>query len=74
MSGFRKAMKRYGVHMTAIIIMIVVAIGVTSYLLSHQRFYLPAWVPVIGTDFYRVSADFSSAQAVTPGQLVQAIL
>jgi phospholipid/cholesterol/gamma-HCH transport system substrate-binding protein len=61
-------MKRYGVHMTAIIVMVVVAIGVTSFLLSHQRFYLPAWVPVIGTDFYRVSADFSSAQAVTPGQ------
>lgn len=68
MHGLRKAMKRYGVHMVAITVMVVVALGVTSFLLSHQRFYLPAWVPVIGTDFYRVSADFSSAQAVTPGQ------
>ena len=68
MAGLRKAMKRYGVHMTAIVVMVVIALGVTSYLLSHQRFYLPAWVPVVGTDFYRVSAEFSNAQAVQPGQ------
>jgi phospholipid/cholesterol/gamma-HCH transport system substrate-binding protein len=68
MAGLRKAFKRYGVHMAAIIILVVGALGVTSFLLSHQRFYLPAWVPVVGTDFYRVSAEFSSAQAVQPGQ------
>ncbi|MGH2906935.1 MAG: MCE family protein [Solirubrobacterales bacterium] len=61
-------MKRYGVHMSAIILLVVLAIGVTGYLLSHQRFYLPAWVPVVGTDFYHVTAEFSNAQAVTPGQ------
>lgn len=68
MDGFRKAMKRYGVHMTAIIVLVVVSLGIAGYLLSNQRFYLPAWVPVLGTDFYVVDAEFSSAQAVTPGQ------
>ncbi|MFT4048734.1 MAG: MlaD family protein [Solirubrobacterales bacterium] len=61
-------MKRYGVHLAAIVVLVVVSLGVGSYILSHQRLYLPAWVPVIGTDFYTVNAQFTSAQAVTPGQ------
>lgn len=61
-------MKRYGVHLAAIVILVVTSLGVGSYILSHQRLYLPAWVPVIGTDFYTVNAEFTSAQAVTPGQ------
>jgi phospholipid/cholesterol/gamma-HCH transport system substrate-binding protein len=61
-------MKRYAVHMAAIVVMIIVALSIAGYLLSHQRFYLPAWVPVLGTDFYSVSAEFETAQAVTPGQ------
>lgn len=68
MDGLRKAMKRYGVHMAAVVILVIVSLGVASYLLSNQRFYLPAWVPVIGTDFYTVEAEFASAQAVMPGQ------
>src|SRR6186997_1517105 len=68
MHGLRKAMKRYGVHMAAIVILVIVSLGIAGYLLSNQRFYLPAWVPVIGTDFYVVEAEFSNAQAVTPGQ------
>lgn len=68
MDGLRKSMKRYGVHLAAIVILVVSSLGITAYILSHQRLYLPAWVPVIGTDFYVVHAEFSSAQAVTPGQ------
>ena len=36
----------------AILFLVVVAAGVAGYILSNQRFYLPAWVPVVGTDFY----------------------
>ncbi len=39
-----------------------------GYILSNQRFYLPAWVPVLGTDFFELKAEFSTAQSVTPGQ------
>jgi phospholipid/cholesterol/gamma-HCH transport system substrate-binding protein len=52
----------------AILFMILVAAGVAGYILSQQRFYLPAWVPVVGTDFYTVKAELESAQAVVPGQ------
>lgn len=68
MHGLRKSMKRYGVHLAAIVILVVSSLGVAGYILSHQRLYLPSWVPVIGTDFYVVHAQFASAQAVTPGQ------
>jgi phospholipid/cholesterol/gamma-HCH transport system substrate-binding protein len=52
----------------AIICLLVGALAVTTYLLTQQRFYLPAWVPVIGTDFYEVKAELPTAQAVVPGQ------
>jgi phospholipid/cholesterol/gamma-HCH transport system substrate-binding protein len=46
----------------------VLAMFVGGYILSNQRFYLPAWVPVLGTDFFELKAEFSTAQSVTPGQ------
>jgi phospholipid/cholesterol/gamma-HCH transport system substrate-binding protein len=52
----------------AIICLLVGALGVVGSILSQQRFYLPAWVPVLGTDFYEVKADLQTAQAVVPGQ------
>ncbi|MSX01869.1 MAG: MCE family protein [Actinobacteria bacterium] len=52
----------------AIGVVALVAALVGGYILSNQRFYLPAWVPVIGSDFVDYNAEFSTAQAVTPGQ------
>lgn len=68
MENLRKATKRYGVHLAAIVILVVASLGIAGYVLSNQRLYLPAWVPVIGSDFYVVHAQFASVQAVTPGQ------
>jgi phospholipid/cholesterol/gamma-HCH transport system substrate-binding protein len=52
----------------AIAVLFLIAIGVSAYILGHQRLYLPGWVPGIGTNFYKVNAEFSTAQAVVPGQ------
>ena len=52
----------------ALLFLLVVSLGIAGYILSNQRFYLPAWVPVIGTDFYEVKAELPTAQAVVPGQ------
>lgn len=52
----------------AIVAIVLLASGVATYILSHQRFYLPSWVPVVGKDFYTVYAQFETAQAVMPGQ------
>lgn len=68
MQAIRKAAQRYGIYLAVIIALVVSSIAVTTYVLSNQRLHLPAWVPVVGTDFYVVHARFVSAQAVTPGQ------
>jgi phospholipid/cholesterol/gamma-HCH transport system substrate-binding protein len=52
----------------AMIFLAVVALAIGGYILSNQRFYLPAWVPLVGTDFYTVDAELQTAQAVVPGQ------
>jgi phospholipid/cholesterol/gamma-HCH transport system substrate-binding protein len=52
----------------AIIGLVILALVTVGYILSQQRFYLPGWVPVIGTDFYVVKAELPTGQAVVPGQ------
>jgi phospholipid/cholesterol/gamma-HCH transport system substrate-binding protein len=52
----------------AVIVLVIVGILVTAFVLSNQRFYLPAWVPFVGTDFFTVKGEFATAQSVTPGQ------
>jgi phospholipid/cholesterol/gamma-HCH transport system substrate-binding protein len=52
----------------AIICLLIGALAVATFLLTQERFYLPAWVPLIGTDFYEVKAELPTAQAVVPGQ------
>ena len=63
-----RAIRKHLRDFLAIIFLVVVAAGVAGYILSNQRFYLPAWVPVVGTDFYKVEAELETAQAVVPGQ------
>lgn len=62
------AIKKHLWDFVAILVIAFIGLVVGSYILSNQRFYLPAWVPVIGSDFVDYEAEFSTAQAVTPGQ------
>jgi len=64
----RQAIRKHLRDFIAILLLVVVAAGVAGYILSNQRFYLPAWVPGIGSDFYTVDAEFETGQAVVPGQ------
>jgi phospholipid/cholesterol/gamma-HCH transport system substrate-binding protein len=52
----------------ALLFLLVGSLGIAGYILSNQRFYLPAWVPVVGTDFYEVKVELPTSQAVVPGQ------
>src|SRR5919198_391833 len=52
----------------AIIVLIVLALVISGFILSHQRFYLPGWVPVLGSDFFDLKGEFQTAQSVMPGQ------
>lgn len=62
------AIRKHFKDFVAIIALVVLAIFVSSYILTNQRLTLPAWVPVIGKDFYEFKGEFTTAQAVTPGQ------
>jgi phospholipid/cholesterol/gamma-HCH transport system substrate-binding protein len=64
----RRAIRKHLRDFIAIVMVAVVALAVAGYVLSNQRFYLPSWVPLVGTDFYTVKAELSTAQAVVPGQ------
>ena len=64
----KRAIRAHMRDFIAVGVLFLIAIGVSSYILSNQRLYLPKWVPFIGTDFYKVNAEFSTAQAVVPGQ------
>jgi phospholipid/cholesterol/gamma-HCH transport system substrate-binding protein len=63
-----KAIRDHARDFVAIIFLLVLSIAVSSYILTNQRFHLPAWVPVVGKEFFELKAEFPSALAVTPGQ------
>ena len=62
------AIRKHWLDFVAIIGLIVIAGAVAVFILGKQRLTLPAWVPLIGKDFFVVNAELSTAQAVTPGQ------
>jgi phospholipid/cholesterol/gamma-HCH transport system substrate-binding protein len=64
----RTAISKHMRDFLSIILLFVVALGVGGYILSNQRFYLPKWVPFVGSDYVKYKADFATAQSVTPGQ------
>jgi phospholipid/cholesterol/gamma-HCH transport system substrate-binding protein len=64
----KRAIKNHLRDFIALAALFLIGLGVSAFILSHQRLYLPSWVPGIGTDFYKVKAEFSTAQAVVPGQ------
>jgi phospholipid/cholesterol/gamma-HCH transport system substrate-binding protein len=64
----RRQIREHARVFVAILFLFVAAVGIAGYILSNQRFYLPGWVPVLGTEFYEVSAELPTGQAVVPGQ------
>jgi phospholipid/cholesterol/gamma-HCH transport system substrate-binding protein len=64
----KKAIEKHLRDFLALFFMALVALGVTSYILSQQRFHLPKWVPAVGSDFYKLNVELQTGQAVVPGQ------
>ncbi len=52
----------------AIALLTLAAITMTLWIFTQQKASLPAWAPLVGEDFDHITADFTTAQAVTPGQ------
>jgi phospholipid/cholesterol/gamma-HCH transport system substrate-binding protein len=64
----RRALRAHMRDVVAIILLFAAALFATTVILINQRTSLPGWVPLIGTDRFELKAEFSTAQAVTPGQ------
>ncbi|MGB7588759.1 MAG: MlaD family protein [Solirubrobacterales bacterium] len=69
---FRTALRRqargHGKDSVAIVVLTVAAIVMTLWIFTQQKASLPSWAPLVGESFANLSGDFTSAQAVTPGQ------
>ena len=63
-----RQIRKHARSFAALVALFLVAIAVSAYILGNERLTAPSWVPFIGKSFYTVNAEFSTAQAVVPGQ------
>jgi phospholipid/cholesterol/gamma-HCH transport system substrate-binding protein len=52
----------------AIVVLAFAGIVMMLGIFTQQKASLPAWLPFVGEEFEHISAEFTTAQAVTPGQ------
>ena len=52
----------------AILLLGLVGLAMMLGIFTQQKASLPAWLPFVGEEFEQISAEFQTAQAVTPGQ------
>jgi phospholipid/cholesterol/gamma-HCH transport system substrate-binding protein len=64
----RRAIREHLRDFVAIGILVVLAVVTTGVILASQTTILPSWIPLLGEERFELKAEFSSAQAVTPGQ------
>jgi phospholipid/cholesterol/gamma-HCH transport system substrate-binding protein len=71
-SHFRSSLSRQsrGRSKDTIAIFVLAAAGIvmTLWIFTQQKASLPSWVPVVGEEFEHITGEFTTAQAVTPGQ------
>jgi phospholipid/cholesterol/gamma-HCH transport system substrate-binding protein len=69
---FRASLSRQargrGKDTIAITVLIVAGIVMTLWIFTQQKASLPSWAPFVGEEFAHVTGEFTTAQAVTPGQ------
>src|SRR5438094_5899239 len=56
--------RKHVADFTAIVVLLVLAVGIGAYILSNERLRFP----FIQESPFQLKAEFSTAQAVTPGQ------
>ena len=52
----------------AIFVLAIAGVVMMLGIFTQQKATLPSWLPFVGEEFEHISAQFSTAQAVTPGQ------
>ena len=64
----KRAIREHLRDFIAIGVLLLLAIVATGVILAKQQANFPSWLPILGKDHFELTAEFSSAQAVTPGQ------
>jgi len=64
----KRAIREHLRDFIAIGVLAVLAIVTTSVILVRQQANFPSWLPILGQSHFELKAEFSSSQAVTPGQ------
>ena len=64
----KSAIRKHLRDFVAIVVLVLIATFVGLYVLAHQRTTLPSWVPLFGKQVFTLKGEFSTAQAITPGQ------
>jgi phospholipid/cholesterol/gamma-HCH transport system substrate-binding protein len=64
----RRAIREHLRDFIAILALLLLGLAATVAILSQQQAVYPSWIPFLGDDRVEIKADFTSAQAVTPGQ------
>ncbi len=64
----RRVIREHLRDFIAILALTLIALATLLIILYNQKASLPAWVPVLGQEFYELKGEFTTAQAVTPGQ------
>ena len=62
--AMKRAIKKHSGDFVAILVLLVLSIVVAGYILNHERLRFP----LIQSLTFTIDAEFSTAQAVTPGQ------
>jgi phospholipid/cholesterol/gamma-HCH transport system substrate-binding protein len=52
----------------AIVVLAIAGIVMMLGIFTQQKASLPSWLPLVGEEFDQITAEFETAQAVTPGQ------
>ncbi len=60
----KRAIKTHATDFAAIVVLLILSLAVAGYVLNHERFRFP----FIQASPFTINAEFSTAQAVTPGQ------
>jgi len=52
----------------AIVVLAIAGVVMMLGIFTQQKASLPSWLPLVGEEFEHITAEFTTAQAVTPGQ------
>ena len=65
---FRRQLRYRGRDFAAIGLLLLVGTAVALGIISQQKAALPSWIPFFGKDYFHLDGEFTTAQAITPGQ------